>query len=94
MHTYTNKPGVRGDEEVREKVNEHGMITVMPSQIFYINNMKAHIGVWVIEQGQSMVLNVGFSVETQQKFQVQNNCAHSKFSSRHFINTPPNNYNS
>jgi len=56
MHTYTNKPGVRGDEEVREKVNEHGMITVMQSDI-YINNMKAHIGVWVREQGQSMVLN-------------------------------------
>jgi len=34
MHTYTNKPGVRGDEEVREKVNEHGMITVMQSRIF------------------------------------------------------------
>lgn len=43
MHIYTNKPGVKGEGEVKEKVYEQGMITVMQSDVC-INNTKAHTG--------------------------------------------------
>ena len=33
---------------------------------------------------------MGFSMEAQKKFQVQNKCAHSIFSSRYSIYIPPN----
>lgn len=45
MHTYTHKPGTRGDEGVKEKVNEQGMIsTLMQSQIL-IQIMQKYIQV-------------------------------------------------